>query len=144
MRFFAPADDPNWQVVGSATNIGWGQIIRPPIDFLTYANQGAEATPPRPQIVTLTLAGTPVTGNVYRATLGGVPLDYTATGGDTTMALVATGLAGVIDAHADYIASAVGAVITITHASNNVAFTYSATVIASTVTLTAATTQEAA
>ena len=144
MRFFAPADDPNWQVVGSATNIGWGQIIRPPIDFLTYANQGAEATPPRPQIVTLTLAGTPVTGNVYRATLGGAPLDYTATGGDTTMALVATGLAGVIDAHADYIASAVGAVITITHASNNVAFTYSATVIASTVTLTAATTQEAA
>lgn len=144
MRFFAPADDPNWQVVGSATNIGWGQVIRPPIDFLTYANQGAEATPPRPQIVTLTLAGTPVTGNVYRATLGGAPLDYTATGGDTTMALVATGLAGVIDAHADYIASAVGAVITITHASNNVAFTYSATVIASTVTLTAATTQEAA
>lgn len=144
MRFFAPADEPNWQVVGSATNIGWGQVIRPPIDFLTYANQGAEATPPRPQIVTLTLAGTPVTGNVYRATLGGVPLDYTATGGDTTMALVATGLAGVIDAHADYIASAVGAVITITHASNNVAFTYSATVIASTVTLTAATTQEAA
>lgn len=144
MRFFAPADETNWQVVGSATNIGWGQIIRPPIDFLTYANQGAEATPPRPQIVTLTLAGTPVTGNVYRATLGGVPLDYTATGGDTTMAMVATGLAGVIDAHADYIASAVGAVITITHASNNVAFTYSATVIASTVTLTAATTQEAA
>lgn len=144
MRFFAPADDPNWQVVGSATNIGWGQIIRPPIDFLTYANQGAEATPPRPQIVTLTLAGTPVTGNVYRATLGGVPLDYTATGGDTTMALVAAGLSGVIDAHGDYLASAVGAVITITHASNNVPFTYSATVIASTVTLTAATTQEAA
>jgi hypothetical protein len=60
------------------------------------------------------------------------------------MALVATGLAAVIDANASYIASAVGAVITITHASNNVPFTYSATVIASTVTLTAATTQEAA
>lgn len=144
MRFFAPADEPNWQVVGSATNIGWGQIIRPPIDFLTYANQGAEATPPRPQIVTLTLAGTPVTGNVYRATLGGVPLDYTATGGDATMTLVAAGLAAVIDADANYIATSSGPVITITHASNNVPFTYSSTVVASTVTLAAATTQEAA
>lgn len=133
-----PASEPyNWTLQVN-TNI-------PAVSGLS-ANAANGVTPAtlRPQIVTLTLAGTPVTGNVYRATLGGVNLDYTATGGDTTMALVATGLAGVIDAHADYLASAVGAVITITHASNNVPFTYSATVIASTVTLTAATTQEAA
>lgn len=133
-----PASEPyNWTLQVS-TSV-------PAVSGLS-ANAATGVTPAtlRPQIVTLTLAGTPVTGNVYRATLGGVNLDYTATGGDTTMALVATGLAGVIDAHGDYIASAVGAVITITHASNNVPFTYSATVIASTVTVTAATTQEAA
>jgi hypothetical protein len=133
-----PASEPyNWTLQVS-TSV-------PAVSGLS-ANAATGVTPAtlRPQIVTLTLAGTPVTGRIYRATLGGVNLDYTATGGDTTMALVATGLAGVIDAHGDYIASAVGAVITITHASNNVPFTYSATVIASTVTLTAATTQEAA
>ncbi len=133
-----PASEPyNWTLQVN-TNI-------PAVSGLS-ANAANGVTPAtlRPQIVTLTLAGTPVTGNVYRATLGGVNLDYTATGGDTTMALVAAGLSGVIDAHGDYLASAVGAVITITHASNNVPFTYSATVIASTVTLTAATTQEAA
>lgn len=133
-----PASEPyNWTLQVN-TNI-------PAVSGLS-ANAANGVTPAtlRPQIVTLTLAGTPVTGNVYRATLGGVALDYTATGGDTTMALVAAGLSGVIDAHGDYLASAVGAVITITHASNNVPFTYSATVIASTVTLTAATTQEAA
>jgi len=133
-----PASEPyNWTLQVSASV--------PAVSGLS-ANAATGVTPAtlRPQIVTLTLGGTPATGRIYRATLGGVNLDYTATGADTTMALVATGLAGVIDAHADYIASAVGAVITITHASNNVPFTYSATVIASTVTLTAATTQEAA
>lgn len=138
LSLFTPASEPyNWTVQAIASDANVSGLV---------GNIGSGVTPAtlRPQIVTLTLAGTPVTGNVYRATLGGVNLDYTATGGDTTMALVATGLAGVIDAHADYLASAVGAVITITHASNNVPFTYSATVIASTVTLTAATTQEAA
>lgn len=138
LSLFTPASEPyNWTVQAIASDANVSGLV---------GNIGSGVTPAtlRPQIVTLTLSGTPVTGNVYRATLGGVNLDYTATGGDTTMALVATGLAGVIDAHADYLASAVGAVITITHASNNVPFTYSATVIASTVTLTAATTQEAA
>jgi hypothetical protein len=145
MRFFAPVDEPTqWNVEGAATNLGWNQVIRPPIDFLTYQNPGTEAASARPQIVTLTLAGTPATGRVYRATLAGVDYDYTATGGDTTMSLVATGLAGVIDAAADFTAVAVGAVITITHASNNVPFTYGGTVVGSTVTLTAANTQEAA
>jgi hypothetical protein len=133
-----PASEPyNWTLQVN-TNI-------PAVSGLA-ANAASGVTPAtlRPQIVTLTLAGTPATGRTYRATLGGVNFDYTAGGGDTTMALVATGLAAVIDANASYIASAVGAVITITHASNNVPFTYSATVIASTVTLTAATTQEAA
>ena len=138
LSLFTPASEPyNWTVQAIASDANVSGLV---------GNIGSGVTPAalRPQIVTLTLAGTPVTGRIYRATLGGVNLDYTATGGDTTMALVATGLAGVIDAHADYLASAVGAVITITHASNNVPFTYSATVIASTVTLTAATTQEAA
>jgi hypothetical protein len=109
-------------------------------------NAGSGVTPAtlRPQIVTLTLAGTPATGRVYRATLEGVNFDYTATGGDTTMALVATGLAAVIDADVSYTASAAGGVITITHASNNVPFTYAASIIASTVTLSAANIQEAA
>lgn len=132
-----PASEPyNWTLQVN-TNI-------PAVSGLS-ANAANGVTPAtlRPQIVTLTLAGTPVTGRIYRATLGGVPLDYTATGGDTTMSHIATGLAGVIDAHSDYLASAAGDVITITHASDNVPFTYSATVIASTVTLTAATTQEA-
>ena len=138
LSLFTPASEPyNWTIQAISTE--------PTVSGLV-GNLGSGVTPAtlRPQIVTLTLAGTPVTGRIYRATLGGVNYDYTAGGGDTTMSLVATGLAAVIDAAASYISSAVGAVITITHASNNVAFTYSATVIASTVTLTAATTQEAA
>jgi hypothetical protein len=133
-----PASEPyNWTLQVSASI--------PAVSGLA-GNTATGVTPAtlRPQIVTLTLAGTPVTGRIYRATLGGVDFDYPAGGGDTTMALVATGLASVIDANANYIAAAVGAVITITHASNNVPFTYSATVIPSTVTLTAAITQEAA
>lgn len=138
LALYTPASEPyNWTVQAIASDTNVSGLV---------GNSGSGVTPAslRPQIATLTLAGTPVTGRIYRATLGGVNYDYTATGGDTTMALVASGLAGVIDAAASYIASAVGAVITITHASNNVAFTYSATVIASTVTLTADTTQEAA
>lgn len=133
-----PSSEPyNWTLQVS-TNIPYVSGLS------ASAASGVTPATLRPQIVTLTLAGTPVAGNVYRATLAGVNFDYTATGGDTTMALVAAGLSGVIDAHGDYLANAVGAVITIAHASNNVPFTYSATVIASTVTLTAATTQEAA
>lgn len=138
LSLITPAAEPyNWTVQAVTSQPGVSGLV---------GNRGNGVTPAslRPQVVTLTLGGTPVSGRTYRATLGGVDLDYTATGGDTTMALVATGLAGVIDAHASYIASAVGAVITITHASDNVPFTYSGQVIASTVTLTAATTQEAA
>lgn len=138
LSLFTPASDPNNWTVQALTSL-------PSVSGLV-GDRGTGIAPAtlRPQIVTLTLAGTPATGRIYRATLAGVNYDYTATGGDTTMALVATGLAAVIDAAADFTASAVGAVITITHASNNVPFTYSATIIASTVTLTAATTQEAA
>lgn len=138
VKLTTPASEPfNWTVQANS-NI-------PSVSGLgANLASGIEPATLRPQIVTLTLSGTPTTGWVYRATLAGVNFDYTATGGDTTMALVATGLASVIDADGDYIASAVGAVITITHASNNVAFTYSGTIIASTVTVTAANTQEAA
>lgn len=138
LSLFTPAADPyNWTVQAISSD--------PAVSGLA-GNTASGVTPAtlRPQIVTLTFAGTPVSGSVYRVTLNGVPLDYTATGGDTTMSHIATGLAGVIDAHSDYLASAAGDVITITHASDNVPFTYSATIVASTVTLTAATTQEAA
>lgn len=105
---------------------------------------GVEAVPvARPQIATATLAGTPVAGRIYRITLDGVAYSYTATGGDTTMALVAAGLAPVIDAASAYLASAAGAVITITGAVANVPFVYSGQVITSTVAVSAAITQTA-
>lgn len=138
LNVFTPASEPyNWTIQATTSNGAISGLV---------GNTASGVTPAtlRPQINTLTLAGTPATGRIYRATLGGVSFSYTATGGDTTMALVATGLAAVIDANANYIASAVGAVITITHASNNVPFTYSASIIASTVTLSATNTQEAA
>lgn len=138
VRVYTPLADPlGWTIDGFSTSSAVTSLV---------GNSGRGVAPAslRPQIVTLTLAGTPTTGWVYRATLGGVPLEYTATGGDTTMTNIATGLAAAIDAHGDYIASSSGAVITITHASNNVPFTYAATIVASTVTLTAAITQEAA
>lgn len=138
VRLYTPASEPyNWT--------GQAQTSQPGVAGL--AGDSARGVTPaiaRPQVCTLTLAGTPTTGWVYRATLGGVAYDYTATGGDTTMSHIATGLAAVIDAAASYLASAVGAVITITHASNNVPFTYSARVVPSTVTLSASTIQEAA
>jgi hypothetical protein len=134
---FGPVGLANIYVTGGPSSNALGLSV-------SVQNPGQESVPAdRPQIVTMTLAGTPVTGRVYRATLDGVDYDYTATGGDTTMSLVATGLAAVIDAAASYEASAASAVITIEHASNNVEFTYAGAIVGSTVTLSATVTQEA-
>jgi hypothetical protein len=138
LSFFTPSSDPfNWSATAQANDPSV-------LANVTWRGTGVAAASLRPQIITLTLAGTPTTGWTYRATLAGVDFDYVALVTDVTMSMVAIGLAAVIDANVDFIASAVGAVITITHASNNVAFTYSATIIPGTMTLTAATTQEAA
>ena len=135
--FFSPLTDPNWdvQVFCSDPRI---------TDLVGRRGVGVAAVPvARPQITKLTLAGTPVTGRVYRAILGGVSYDYTALVTDTTMTLVAAGLAPVIDAAAAYIATNTGPVITITGAVANVPFLFSGTVIVSTVTATAVVTQTA-
>jgi len=108
-------------------------------------NRVAEPYVPSPlaQIVDLSFAGTPQTGWVYRATLGGVTYSYTATGADTTMAHIATGLAAVVDAAPAYVAAADGATVRVTAAATNAPFTYAASVVPSTVTLAATITQEA-
>lgn len=66
------------------------------------------------QISTATLSGAFDVNDVYTVTLGGVALSYTVLAGATNIDGVATALAAVIDANADYNAAAVGAVITIT------------------------------
>jgi hypothetical protein len=136
--FFSPLTDPNWTVETSSTDPN-------AIGSVGRRGVGVAAVPvARAQISTATLAGTPATGRIYRLTLGGVNYDYTAGGGDTTMTLVAAGLAPVVDAAGAYIASNTGAVITITGAVANVPFTTAATVVSSTVTATAVVTQSAA
>lgn len=138
-RFYTPLADPlNWTIALYSSD---------PNMILGSASRGvglADIPVARPQISTITLSGTPVSGRIYRATLGGVNYDYTAGGGDTTMTLVAAGLAPVIDAAAAYIAGNVGPVITVTGAVANVPFTYAGQVIVSTVTLTGTITQTAA
>lgn len=83
----------------------------------TAADQGTDpVVTARPQISDVTIYGTPQTGEVYRVELGpnsfpyqvtATPTnyDYTAIGGDTA-ASVASGLATVVDAAANYLAAA--------------------------------------
>ena len=130
--------------IGVATVALSNWAIPPGALFISTLQQGSAATVDQPQVSTVTLSGTPSDGWLYRVTLAGVAFDFTATVAETTMDLVAAELAAVIDADADYIAAAVGSVITITHASDNVAFTCVPSIVPSTVTLTAAITQEAA
>jgi hypothetical protein len=133
---FGPVGADDVYLSGSATN-----------DFSLYAtvyNPGvAGVASDLPQIITGTLTGTPVTGYTYRLTLDGVNFDFIATASETTMSLVATALAAVVDADAAYTAAAVGAVITITGVTAGDSWAFAADVIGSTVTLTATTTQEA-
>ena len=81
----------------------------------------------RPQIIDIFIGGTPVAGEVFTVTLGGVDYTYTAGSADTDDD-VAAGLASVIDAAAAYIASATGAQATVTGATANVPFTYTGSV----------------
>ncbi|MES2959811.1 MAG: hypothetical protein V4792_16600, partial [Pseudomonadota bacterium] len=62
---------------------------------------------------------------------------------DTTLDDLAAGLAAVVDAAAGYGATSAGAVVTVTASTVNLPFTYSASVIAHSVSIAAAITQEA-
>ncbi|MDH4051525.1 MAG: hypothetical protein OEU93_08080, partial [Rubrivivax sp.] len=137
VKVYTPADDPyGWTASAYCSD---ANVTALAADLAT----GVEPATLRPQIVELTLAGTVTTGWTYRVTLEGVDFDYVATGGDTSMDDIAVGVAAVVDADASYIGSSAGAVVTIEHASDNTPFTYSASIIPSTVTLSAAITQEA-
>lgn len=104
---------------------------------------GQAATPARPQIVTYTVIGAPATGISYTITLDATPYTHVATAGDTTAADIAADLAVLVDAAPNYTATALGAVVTVTHITDNTPYQYYGSVSASTITLAAAITQEA-
>lgn len=104
---------------------------------------GQAATPARPQIVTYTVVGAPATGISYTITLDATPYTHVATAGDTTAADIAADLAVLVDAAPNYTATALGAVVTVTHITDNTPYQYYGSVSASTITLAAAITQEA-
>lgn len=55
---------------------------------------------PIPQIDTLTLSGTPETGDIYSVTIGSTTVSYTLDGTESTLEDVATGLAAAVNASA--------------------------------------------
>ena len=67
------------------------------------------------QTTTITLGGTFNVGDVFSATLNGVAYTYTALLANTNLNGTATAFAAVIDLAAGYVASASGAVITVTN-----------------------------
>lgn len=137
-RLFTPASQPyNWTVEAYSSE--------PSHVSASVGNTARGVTPAtaRPQIIEATFSGTATAGWVYRVTLAGVDFDYTAVGGDD-MTNVAAGLAALIDAHADYTASATGHVLQVAHVTNNVPFTYGGRILSSTITVDAAVTQPAA
>jgi flagellin len=76
------------------------------------------------QVSTIKLGATvPTAGTKVTATVGGVDYEYTVAQADDSVAKVATGLAGVIDADAKYTASAASDTITITSATPGTPFT---------------------
>lgn len=100
----------------------------------------------QPQIVTASFTGIPITGATYRVTLGGVSYDYEA-GSGSSMSEVVTELTADIEASAPYSATAVitspaAAYIEIEGAPL-VGFTYSTTIIVSTITTSTQTVQAA-
>jgi hypothetical protein len=137
-RLFTPASEPyNWtlQVFSSdPSNVD-----------ATAANtaRGRNPSIARPQIITATFAGTVTAGGKYIASIDGTPFEYTASGGDT-MSDVAQGLAALIDQEALYIATSVDNVLQVSHVTNNVPFTYSATIQSSALILSAVVIQNAA
>lgn len=109
----------------------------------SVVNPGSAAIPAdRPQIITLEVVGAPVVGWVYIVTLDDVPFSYTAVVADTTTS-IAAGLAAIIDPSANFIATSLTNVLTITRATANVAFANGYDIISSTITATVATTQAA-
>jgi ribosomal protein S9 len=81
---------------------------------------------------TITIGGTPATGNTVITTINGNPVTYTLVGGDTTTALVATHVAGAINANgtnaAKVTATSTGPIVTITPLVKGVPGNYSLTV----------------
>ena len=67
-----------------------------------------------PLSVTETIAGVFHAGDVINTVVGGIPFRYVVKPADTNAAGVATAIAALIDAHPLILASAAGAVITIT------------------------------
>lgn len=109
----------------------------------SVVNPGSAAIPAdRPQIITLEVVGAPVVGWVYIVTLDDVPFSYTAVVADTTTS-IAAGLAAIIDPSANFIATSLTNVLTITRATANVAFANGYDIISSTITATVAITQAA-
>lgn len=86
-----------------------------------FANGGPVVPTSQPQIITVTVSGTANAGDRYTVELGSVEFTYTVGAGTESASTVAAGLAGIVDAHASYSASAAGAVVTIEGAAS---FTY--------------------
>lgn len=94
--------------------------------MISWANGAAVVPVALSQIVTATVTGTPAAGDRFTVTLNGTSFSHTALSG-ATVSSVATALAALIDADANYSASAVGAVITIDGLTPTNVFTYSGT-----------------
>jgi hypothetical protein len=91
--------------------------------------EGALAGPALPQISRATIP-TVAAGRTYTLSLNSTLVNATSGGADTATT-IATSLASQIDALADYGATSAAAVVTITHASNNVPFSIGQSVISS-------------
>ena len=102
--------------------------------ILSYAVQPATAAklagPARPQISTATVPAV-TSGNTYRLAIDLTQTASVVAGGGDTPASVAASLAALVDAMPNYISSSSGAVVTITHVSNNVPFSLGQAVVAS-------------
>lgn len=86
-----------------------------------FANGGPVVTTSQPQIITVTVSGVANAGDRYTVELNGVEFTYTVGTSTEAASTVAAGLATIIDAHADYSASAAAGVVTISGAAS---FTY--------------------
>lgn len=101
--------------------INWVRVMASDARFpsLTVVSNGDQTCTPAitsTQTATITIGGTPEIGDIFTATLEGVPFSFTVTAVEDTNAKIATALAAVIDASADYTAVALNEVITVTKA----------------------------
>lgn len=83
-----------------------------------------------PLALEVTIGGVFEAGNIVQLSLGGYTFDYTVLVGDTDLDGIATAVAALVNAHALFAASAVGAVVTITFTSNAVGVTVTSGVTA--------------